>query len=217
METIGTNAARDAFLSARQFLLAHRTNQPTATREFRWPRLERFNWALDHCDAMAQGNDAPALWIVNEDGSEQKRSFEQMAERSAQVANFLRAQGVRRGDRILLMLGNELALWESMLGAFKLGAVVIPATALLTPEDLRDRLDRGRVRHVIAGSAHTDKFAGLAGDYSRICVGAAQPGWRSFDESQNHPATYAPDGPTKATDPLLLYFTSGTTSKPKLV
>jgi acetyl-CoA synthetase len=217
MKTITTNAARDAFLSARQFLLAHRTDQPTAAREFRWPKLERFNWALDHFDAMAQGNDAPALWIVNEDGSEQKRSFRQMLERSAQVANFLRGQGVKRGDRILLMLGNEVALWESMLGAFKLGAVVIPATALLTPTDLRDRLERGGVRHVIAGTGHTPKFAELDGDYTRICVGPAQPGWLPFDASADEPTAFEPEGPTQATDPLLLYFTSGTTSKPKLV
>src|SRR5205085_11581692 len=136
METIDSTSARAAFLAARQVLLDHRTDHARATREFRWPKLKRFNWALGHLDPMAQGNDAPALWIVNEDGSEQKRSFRQMSERSAQVANFLRRQGVKRGDRILLMLGNEVALWESMLGAFKLGAVVIPATALLTPADL---------------------------------------------------------------------------------
>ncbi len=210
-------AAGDAFRSARDLLLARRDDQVGAVRDFRWPQLDRFNWALDHFDVLARGNDQPALWIVNEDGSEQKRSFQQMAERSAQVANFLQAQGVRRGDRILLILGNELALWESMLGAFKLGAVVIPATALLTSDDLRDRLERGRVRHVIAGSAHTDKFAKLPGDYTRICVGETKPGWVPFDASQDHPTAFEPDGPTNATDPLLLYFTSGTTSKPKLV
>src|SRR5881409_1357338 len=94
-----------------------------------------------------------------------------------------------------------------MLGAFKLGAVVIPATALLTPEDLRDRLERGRVRHVIAGSAHTEKFAALPGDYTRIGVGDAKPGWVPFDASRDHPAAFEPDAPTNATDPLLLYFT----------
>jgi acetyl-CoA synthetase len=115
------------------------------------------------------------------------------------------------------MLGNEVALWESMLGAFKLGAVVIPATGLLTPDDLRDRLERGRVRHVIAGSAHVEKFAGLDGGYTRIAVGAPRPGWLAFDLSREQPAAFVPDGPTPANDPLLLYFTSGTTSKPKLV
>ena len=148
MDTSSGPAALQAFLSARDFLLQHRTDQAGAARDFRWPVLDQFNWALDYFDAMARDNDAPALWIVNEDGSEQKRSFREMARRSDQVANFLRRQGTRRGDRILLMLGNEVALWECMLGAFKPGAVVIPATSLPTPEDLRDRrvsLDRREV------------------------------------------------------------------------
>jgi acetyl-CoA synthetase len=217
MDTNADQSPRSAFLAARDFLLAHRTDQTRAARDFRWPVLEHFNWALDYFDAMAQGNDATALWIVNEDGSEQKRTFQEMSQRSNQVANWLRRLGVRRGERILLMLGNEVALWECMLGAFKLGAVVIPATALLTPEDLRDRLERGRVRHVIAGSAHAAKFADLTGDYTRICVGAEQLGWLKFDASHEEALDFAVDGPTLATDPLLLYFTSGTTSKPKLV
>src|SRR5689334_16592708 len=132
-----------AFRAARDFLLQHRDDAPTACRDFRWPVLDRFNWALDHFDALAAGNEAPALWIVGEDGSETKRSFREMAERSAQVANHFRALGVTRGDRILLMLGNELALWEVMLAAIKLGAVMIPASSLLTTDDLRDRLQRG--------------------------------------------------------------------------
>ena len=211
------NAASAAFTAARDFLLAHRTDYETAQRDFRWPTLTRFNWALDHFDPMAKDNDAPALWIVGEDGSELRRSFRQMSERSSQVANHLRSLGVGRGDRILLMLGNELALWETMLAAMKLGAVVIPATSLLTTDDLRDRIDRGRVRHVVAASAHVPKFADVAGSYTRICVGAPQPGWTGHDAADGFPVAFTPDAPTQASDPLLLYFTSGTTSKPKLV
>jgi acetyl-CoA synthetase len=211
------NAGRDAFITARNFLLTHRSDYDTAVRDFRWPALGEFNWALDHFDILARGNDAPALWIVGEDGSEQQRSFRQMSERSSQVANHLYHLGVRRAERILLMLGNEVALWETMLAAMKLGAVVIPATALLTPGDLADRIDRGRVRHVVAASAYTDKFTGVDGDYTRICVGAPRAGWVSHDAAQAFPTAFAPDGPTQATDAMLLYFTSGTTSKPKLV
>jgi acetyl-CoA synthetase len=161
MNTSSLHSARDAFVAARDFLLDHRADLATAVHGFRWPKLERFNWALEYFDPMAQGNDARALWIVDENGGDQKRSFRQMSDRSAQVANFLRKQGVKRGDRIVLMLGNEIALWECTLAAFKLGAVVIPATALLTRSDLRDRLDRGRARHVIAAAAQTAKFADL--------------------------------------------------------
>jgi acetyl-CoA synthetase len=210
-------ASTASFLAARDFLLTHRQDYERAYRDFQWPVLDEFNWALDHFDPMARGNDAPALHIVGEDGSEVKRSFAQMAERSSQVANHLRGLGVKRGERILLMLGNELPLWEVMLAAMKLGAVLIPATALLTADDLRDRLERGQVRHVVAASAQTSKFDGLAGDFTRISVGEGVPGWLCFEDAAAAATAFTPDGPTRATDPLLLYFTSGTTSKPKLV
>ena len=206
-----------AFTRARDFLLAHRTDYDTAYRDFRWPQLTEFNWALDHFDALARGNDSTALHIVEEDGRETRRSFASLSARSDQVANWLRAQGVKRGDRVLLMLGNELALWELMLACIKLGAVMIPATMLLTPEDLRDRLERGGVKHVAVASEQAAKFADLPGRYTRITVGAAVPGWLRFEDSASAPTAFTPDGPTQATDPLLLYFTSGTTSKPKLV
>ncbi|MCY1291339.1 Acetyl-coenzyme A synthetase [compost metagenome] len=211
------NANSRPFLAARDFLLAHRSDYATAARDFRWPQLGEFNWALDYFDPLARGNQAPALWIVEEDGSEQRHSFAELAERSNRVANHLRELGVRRGERILLMLGNHVALWETMLAAFKLGAVVIPATALLTADDLRDRIERGKVRHLVVGSAHADKFAGLAEGCTRVCVGAPVAGWVAHAAAAGYPATFTADGPTRADDPLLLYFTSGTTSKPKMV
>jgi len=213
------------FLAAREFLWKHRTDYDIAYRDFRWPQLDRFNWALDYFDRMAYGNDRPALWIVNEgggegSGGEAKISFAEMAERSSRVANYLRGLGVRRGDRILLMLGNVVPLWEVMLAAMKLGAVTIPATTLLNRDDLIDRFDRGRARHVITGTENTGKFADIPGDYTRIAVGGAGQiprGWHDYAEAADAPARFAPDGETRASDPLLLYFTSGTTAKPKLV
>lgn len=207
----------ESFYSARDLLLSLREDHAAAVEQFRWPQLTQFNWALDHFDKMAAGNDNPALWIVEADGSEYRASFAQLSRRSSQVANWLRSVGVRRGERILLMLTNEPALWEVMLAAMKLGAVVIPATSLLTADDLRDRLERGQVRHVVTDAAQTGKFEQLAGDYGRICVGAAPAGWQSFESSVDAPTDFTADGPTHADDPLLLYFTSGTTSKPKLV
>ncbi|HMN77697.1 MAG TPA: AMP-binding protein [Burkholderiaceae bacterium] len=209
-----------AFRNARDLLLKLRDDQAAAIREFRWPKLDHFNFALDHFDALAadaQFANAVALHIVGEDGSEVKRSFAELAKRSAQLANHLRGLGVKRGDRALLMLGNELALWETMLAMIKLGAVVIPATSLLSTEDLRDRIERGGVKHVVAGSAFASKFAPLAGRFTRIAVGAPVEGWTAFDDSQRAALDFTPDAPTLAADPLLLYFTSGTTSKPKLV
>ncbi len=210
-----SNAA--PFIAARDFLLRRREDYASAYRDFRWPQLDRFNWALDYFDAMARRNADPALWLVDEDAGETKLSFAALSERSNQVANALRALGVRRGDRILVMLGNVVALWECMLAAMKLGAVIVPATTLLTRNDLADRFARGRVRHVIAGAEACAKFADLPGDYTRIAVGNAVPGWIAFENAYRAPAEFSPDGETRPDDPVLLYFTSGTTATPKLV
>ena len=212
-----SSSSAASFLAARDFLFRHREDYATAYRDFCWPKLDRFNWALDYFDPMARGNGQAALWLVDEDLGELKLSFAEMSERSNRVANALRALGVCRGDRILLMLGNVVPLWESMLAAMKLGAVIVPATMLLTRNDLADRFARGRVRHVIASSDVAGKFADLPGDYSRIAVGASVPGWVSFEKSYEASAEFVPDGETRADDPLLLYFTSGTTATPKLV
>jgi acetyl-CoA synthetase len=211
-----TNAVA-AFVSARDFLLRHREDYGAASVGFAWPELDRFNWALDYFDAIARNNAQPALWLVDEDGSEVKLSFAALSERSNQVANTLRALGVRRGDRILVMLGNVAPLWECMLAAMKLGAVIVPATTLLTPADLNDRFARGQVRHVIATAEAAAKFAELPGDYTRIVVGGEVAGWFAFEKAYAASTRFTPDGETHARDPLLLYFTSGTTAKPKLV
>jgi acetyl-CoA synthetase len=207
----------ERFIRARDFLQQHRTDYATAYRDYQPPELDEFNWALDYFDSQARGNTTPALWVVEEDGSERKISFADMAARSSRAANWLRNAGVRRGDRVLLMLPNRVELWEIMLAGIKLGAVLVPTTMLVSSNDLQDRLQRGRVRHVIAQASETHKFADLAGDFTRIAVGAGVSGWRDYADSAAAPADFVPDGVTRATDPLLLYFTSGTTAKPKLV
>jgi acetyl-CoA synthetase len=183
-----------------------------------------FNWALDWFDAELARNpesrDRAALWIVDAGSDRQtKLSFEVLSRRSNQVANFLRAQGLKRGDHLLLLLGNVVPLWETMLAAMKLGVVVIPATTLLTADELRDRLDRGRARAVVATQDQVAKFAGLGDDkLVRIVIGGTgKDGWLPFEEAANASEAFTADGPTNADDPMLLYFTSGTTAKPKLV
>jgi len=211
------------FQDARAFLLAHRTDYDKAVAEFRWPDPADFNWALDWFDAELathpDSRDRAALWIVDgASGSEVKPTFAELSKRSNQVANFLRAQGLKRGDHLLLLLGNVVPLWETMLAAIKLGLIVIPATTLLTPDELRDRLERGAAKLVIAAPDQVAKFAGLGEPtLKRVVVGAAQNGWLPFEHTATFPETFAPDDPTKADDPMLLYFTSGTTAKPKLV
>jgi acetyl-CoA synthetase len=205
--------ATHPFHAARDLLLRHRDDLGTAQAAFRWPALDRFNWALDHFDGLP--GDRTALWIVG-DAGEERLTFAQMRARSNQVANWLRDQGVRRGDRVLLLLGNVRALWEATLACMKLGAVVIPATTMLTGADLRDRFERGRIRHVIADGALAPRFEGLGDGWTRIAVGGA-PAWARFEDAYEASEAFEPDGETRAGDPLLLYFTSGTTSKPKLV
>ncbi|MFB7505705.1 AMP-binding protein, partial [Streptomyces broussonetiae] len=209
--------AIEEFRNARDFLLQHREDYATAYEGFAWPRPAHFNWALDWFDTIAAGNDRTALHIVEEDGGETKLSFAEMSERSNRVANHLRARGVGAEDRILVMLGNQAELWETALAAMKLRAVVVPATPLLGPADLRDRVDRGRIRHVIARAADTAKFAEVPGGYTRIAVGGPGEGWEAYEDAYGAPAAFVPDGPTLADDPLMLYFTSGTTARPKLV
>jgi acetyl-CoA synthetase len=212
------NESAQAFYAARDFLTAHREDYDTAYRDFEWPAITEFNWALDHFDNVAANRgDQRALWIVEQDGSEAHWTYQQLSARSNQVANWLRDQGVARGDRIILMLGNQVELWETLLAAMKLGAVVIPATTLLTAADLRDRLDRGNAKHVVVGGADTAKFDGVEGDYTKIAVRNAPAGWRDYDDADSAPTAFSPDGTTRGSDTLLLYFTSGTTAKPKLV
>jgi acetyl-CoA synthetase len=200
--------------SLRDRLLEHREDYETARATFAWPALSEFNFALDWFDPFARGNDAPGLLVVEGDGSSVTLSFDELRRRSDGLANWLRSVGVARGDRIVLMLGNQVELWESMLAAMKLGAVVIPATTLLAPGDLRDRIERGKARHVIARAADTGKWDDVAGDYTRIAVGGDVDGWESYAYGSFE---FEPDGATAAGDTLLLYFTSGTTAKPKLV
>jgi acetyl-CoA synthetase len=212
-----SSSPTEEFRAARDFLLKHREDYGTAYEGFSWPRPERFNWALDWFDHMARGNDRTALHIVEEDGSAARLTFAELAARSDQAANWLRRHGVRAGDRIVVMLGNQVELWETALAAMKLRAVVIPATPLLGPADLGDRIERGRAGHVIVRSEDTGKFDGIAGDFTRIVVKGSTAGWLSYEGAYDEPEDFEPDGVTLAADPLMLYFTSGTTARPKLV
>src|SRR4051812_28214428 len=208
----------DAIRALRDGLLANRENWEAACASFAWPELDEFNWALDFFDGFARGNDAVGLLVVEADGSSRSLTFRELVTRSDQLANWLRAQGVRRGERIVLMLGNQVELWETMLAAMKLGAVLIPATTLLAESDLRDRIDRGHAKHVVVRAADASKFDAVPGDYTRIAVGdGVRDGWLDYAFSHDAPAQFVPDGPTRASDTLLLYFTSGTTARPKLV
>src|ERR1700722_14203605 len=174
-----------AFIELRDRLLRDGISQAEALQAFDWPEIAHFNWALDYFDRIAAGNARPALRVVDDAGRDFSLSFATLARRSNQVANFLASHGVGAGDRVLIMLGNVVALWEVMLATMKLGAVMIPATTLLQRADLEDRIARGRVRAIIADRAQARHFDGLAGAPIRICVGGATPGWSDFEVSHD--------------------------------
>jgi acetyl-CoA synthetase len=216
------SAATAAFRAARDLLQDLRDDYDSAVGRFSWPELTEFNWATDWFDVIAaQHPDRLALRVLSET-SDTQLSYREMAVRSTQLAGWLHGLGVRRGDRVLLMLGNIAPLWESILAAMKLGAVMIPASTLLGPADLADRVTRGDVKHVITESAHMPKFADITAKLTRIEVrqDMASPvadGWHDYSTFTAGPPDFAEGGRTLGSDPLLLYFTSGTTAQPKLV
>ena len=212
------------FLASRDALLTHRTDYEAAVAAFRWPVLTHFNWGLDYFDSIARDNPAPALHIVEASGEQFRLSYAELSQRSNQVANWLVALGARKGDRILLMMGNEVPLWETMLAAIKLGVVLIPATTLLSGDDLQDRLERGRVKCIITNGGGMAKVMDLPSAVTKgltlvsVSGGAGLPaGWQDYAQSHQASTAFTPPEPTQVTDPLLEYFTSGTTAKPKLV
>ena len=216
-----TNASVRA---ARDFLVSHRDDYAGAYAGFDWPRPLVYNFAADWFDGVAaESPDACALWVVDPDG-EQRLTFAELAARSVTVAHFLASLGLRRGDRVLVVLGNVVALWEVLLAAIRLGAVVIPATPQLSAADLADRVERGEARLLVAATQDAAKFSSLALPLGKVGVGrvadtATPPeGWIPYTAADGFAEATEPlPGVSRGADPMLLYFTSGTTARPKLV
>ena len=212
--------AFEQFRNARDLLLSTRTDYDRAVGAYDPPRPQDFNWAIDWFDRVAADPTTGArvaLKLVEADGTSQSVTYAEMSARSSQVASWLSSIGAVKGDRLLLMLGNQVELWETLLGCIKLGVVVIPATTLLTSDDLNDRIRRGHVRHVVTASADAAKFDDVPGDYARIAVGEPFQGWTAYSESLSAAGEFVAGPSAGGDDTLLLYFTSGTTAEPKLV
>ena len=212
-------AAREplTFREARDRLLELSDDYYGARAAFSWPRPHEFNWALEWFDAeLAAGEHGRknALKVIGE--RVETRTFAELARELSRLANGLRALGAKRGDRLLMMLGVVPELWATMLASMKLGLVLIPAMPTLGQADIADRIERGQAKYLVAHGADAEKFAGLADGVERIAIGEAPSGWRSY-ASLLGGEVFTPDGPTKADDPMLLYFTSGTTARSKLV
>src|SRR5829696_1957027 len=174
--TVDDAGVTAAYRAARDQLLTLRDDHARAVREFTFPDVgDRWNWGIDWFDAIARGNDRACLTIVEQDESARSWSYDEMARRSDQVAAHLAALGVGRGDSVILMLGNQVELWESMLAVIKLGAVVMPTTTAVGPGDLVDRMTRGAARAVITNTSEVHKLDDVPGDYVRVAVGGADP------------------------------------------
>ena len=207
-----------AFRAARDLLLAHRTDYATARAEFSWPELDEFNWALDWFDVIAAEHpQRTALRVVWDNGTDESVSFGEMATRSSQVATWLRGLGVRRGDHILLMLGNVVPLWETCSPRSSSARWSSPRPRCCSPRTSPTGSSAAMCGTWSPTPADAAKFADIPGDWTRD---RRRRGARLGPLRRRHatrPPAFTPDGVTRASDPLLLYFTSGTTSQPKLV
>jgi acetyl-CoA synthetase len=211
------SAATDAFRGARDRLIGWRGDHARAVADFEYPDVgERWNWAIDWFDEVARGVDRDALVVLDEHGGRQSVSFDEMSRRSDQVAGWLRGLGISRGDAVMVMLGNQVELWPVLLGVIKLGAVLVPTATAAGASDLADRMDRSRARLVICSEEDAAKFDEVPGVYVKVAVGQRE-GWHSLGAAWEVAPEPQPHPGTAPSDPLLLYFTSGTTSRPKLV
>ncbi|CAD5142302.1 4-hydroxybutyrate--CoA ligase 1 [Microbacterium sp. Nx66] len=211
--------ATEAIRGMRDLLFTHATDYDAARREFAWPDLTAFNFALEWFDVIAGENpDRPAVQIVEADLSLRSWTYGELSARSDQVAAWLRSLGIGRGDHVIVMLNNTIELWEVMLAITKLGAVSIPTSTLLSASDLAYRIEHGRAGAVVTLGALADRLEGIDPAVLRIGVGASLPAdWKRFADAAATTEEFVPDGPTPAGDTALLYFTSGTTNRPKLV
>jgi acetyl-CoA synthetase len=206
------------FRAARDLLIECRSDYAQARSRFAWPEPPRFNWALDWFDHVAiAGGGRVALRSVGADGAVESITYAQLSATSDAIATCWHAAGVRRGDPLLLAMDNAPGIWSGFLAAMKLGAVIVPTSPQLGARDLADRLARAGIRHVVCDAGTAPTLETLLGTQTRLIIGGdgqAPPGWQA-------PAGCTVEFPratdTELSDQLLAFFTSGTTSTPKLV
>lgn len=184
---------------------------------------ERFNYTCDVIDAWAERDpDKLALIAVEGDGTTAQRlSFADLSHRADRAAAFLASLGVSAGDRLFVMLPRVVEWYDVLLGAFKIGAVPMPATTQLQPNDIAYRIERSEATVAITDAAGADKIDDARDrcpDLAHlITTGETGGDWRSLAEGMAATGDPAPAHDTAADDPLLIYFTSGTTGHPKMV
>jgi len=208
------------FIAARDFLLNARSYEE-AKAGFAWPKLKSFNWAFDYFDSLAEKCSNPALVYVDDKGLEKKVSFQTLKDRSNKAANFLRNLGLGKGDRVMLMMPSCVELFEAFLGAMKAGCIIIPSSALLTVDDIRDRIARGKAKCVVTDLELTSRIDSAASSTAntiyKVSVGGKPDAWVDYADIDQQPASFRSEETFTPQDGLIIYFTSGTTARPKLV
>jgi acetyl-CoA synthetase len=190
---------------------------------------EYFNFGFDVIDKWAETdrNKLAMIWI-NQDGKEKKYSFRDLKNLSNQAANILLKYGIMKGDRVMLMLPRIPEWWIFVIALTKLGAVLCPSPTMLTTKDIKYRINAGKFKMIITTLEHAAKIEEICDECptlnARFLVDGDLPGWASYPYELLYPAPVShrsvsmPVGTkTKATDPMLIYFTSGTTGEPKMV
>jgi acyl-coenzyme A synthetase/AMP-(fatty) acid ligase len=176
----------------------------------------QFNFARDVIDYWTRERpDAPALFWADEAGHSQQFSFAQLSELSRRAACLFAESGVRKGDRILIILPRVPQWWVGMLGLIRVGAVPIPGTPLLTPRDIAYRIEAGEVHAIVTDPENAKKVESFPG--MQFLVGGQQPGWIDFDAGLHDADASFDPPPTLSSDDGIIYFTSGTTGHPKMV
>jgi acyl-coenzyme A synthetase/AMP-(fatty) acid ligase len=189
-------------------------------REFKLEVPEYFNWAVDVVQKWAVDPSKRAMRWTDERGAQRDITFAEFDQLSTRLAASLHAMGVRKGDRVLVILPPIPEWWETFLALLKLGAVVVPGTTQLTSRDILYRSQQAEARAIIIDADNVDKAdEALAGceNVLRIVVGTAPRGWLPYEQVLAQTADGFIAERTRADDPAILYFTSGTTGYPKMV
>jgi acetyl-CoA synthetase/medium-chain acyl-CoA synthetase len=201
------------------------TDYEQARRDFKWEVAENYNFAHDAIGKWAQTSDKLAMLWVGQDGREERYTFADFDEQSSRVAHTFEKLGVKKGDRVLLMLPRMVEWWDTMLGLMKLGAVGIPCTTLLTPNDIAYRAEMAEAVAMVTDVSGIEKLNQVRAECPTIktVVSVGEPGDACPDGCVNyHPTVDIAnltwyDRRTIASDPCLIYFTSGTVEYPKMV
>ena len=196
---------------------------------FRLEVPEEFNFALDVVGRWAQERNRLAMVWLGRNGEERKITFRDFDRRARRAAAAFRAAGIRKGDRVLVVMPRVPEWWETLLGLELLGAVAAPGTTLLTPRDMKYRVDLAGATAAVMDAENARKLSEVRAECPELrtvfVVGQNMAGADSTAGFGTHPyeaalaaaSEHEEFPPTKADEPALLYFTSGTTGYPKMV